>query len=532
MLFLNFSNNAALSALTGIILTYGITSFSENSTSSSGNSHTATAPELQTAWNDFLSSPRFDHCQWGAVAISLKTGETLAEWNADRYFIPASNTKIYTTALALEELGADFQIPTRLYVNGPVDEDGTLHGDLLVVGQGDPSCSTRFTDGDWTTPLEPVAAIIQEAGIRSVKGQLIGDNSYFNTDSQGAGWQWDDLTYWYGAEATALTLNDNQLEFSVSPAHEVGQPVKLDWVSTDPYPWIEIKNLTTTVSEGFSRVWMDREIGSDVWWLQGQINHFGGSRTIWVSPNGAERMYVESLRRLLARKGVPVQNGTKVISHRDRWGIPFNPEEWKPIGQHLSPPLREIIQPLMKRSQNQYAHLLWLQIGAHRANLEGQISPGNSRDRDVNSLAEAAFRDLLTKAGMESDAVLIEEGSGLSRRHLIRPRSTVRLLRWIQTQPYYDDFYHSLPIAGVDGTLSRRMKDTPAAEITRAKTGTLRYAHALSGYTESSSGEPIAFSFMVNSIHGDYAEQEGRESNPRGEIDFLVNSLATWKGCD
>lgn len=483
---------------------------------------------LQSNWDEFLSSPRFANCQWGALAVSLETGETLAGWNADRYLIPASNTKIFTTVLALEELGPDFQIPTRLYVDGPIDEEGTLHGNLLVVGHGDPSCSTRFTEGDWTTPLEPIASRVQEAGIRSIQGRLIGDNSYFNTTSQGAGWQWDDLSYWYGAEATALSLNDNQLEFSASPAAVAGEPVRLDWVSTEPYPWFQIKNLTDTVTEGLSRVWLDHELGSDVWWLQGQLTHLGGSRTIWISPNGAERMYVESLRRLLVQKGISIQDGTKIISSRDCWETPFQPDQWRLIGEHQSLPLREIIQPLMKRSQNQYAHLLWLQIGAHRADLAGEIFPRNSSDRDVNAAAEKALEELLMQAGMSADAVLLEEGSGLSRRHLIRPRSTVELLKWIQDQPYYNDFYHSIPIAGVDGTLSRRMKGTSAAEVTRAKTGTLRYAHALSGYTQSASGEPIVFSFMVNSIQNDYADVENKESDPRGEIDFLVNTLTDW----
>lgn len=483
---------------------------------------------LQSHWDEFLSAPRFANCQWGALAVSLETGETLAEWNADRYLIPASNTKIFTTVLALEELGPDFQIPTRLYVDGPIDEEGTLRGNLLVVGQGDPSCSTRFTDGDWTTPLEPIARLVQEAGIRSVQGQLIGDNSYFNTTSQGAGWQWDDLSYWYGAEATALSLNDNQLEFRVSPASVVGKPAELDWVSTEPYPWLQIKNLTETVSEGPSRVWLDHELGSDVWWLQGQINSAGDARTIWISPNGAERMYVESLRRLLIQKGIAINKGTEMISYRDRWESPFEQDPWRLIGEHQSLPLREIIQPLMKRSQNQYAHLLWLQIGAHRSDLAGETRPGNSRDRDVNAASEKALRELLIRAGMSEDAVLLEEGSGLSRRHLIRPRSTVQLLQWIQDRPYSDEFYQSLPIAGVDGTLSRRMKGTPAAEVTSAKTGTLRYAHALSGYTRSASGEPIVFSFMVNSIQNAYADLEEKQSDPRSEIDFLVNSLAQW----
>ena len=158
----------------------------------------------------------------------------------------------------------------------------------------------------------------------------------------------------------------------------------------------------------------------------------------------------------------------------------------------------------------------------------GRISPRNLRDRNVNAASESALEDLLLQMGLSFDAVLIEEGSGLSRRHLIRPRATVRLLQWIQDRPYFDDFYKSLPIAAVDGTLRRRLSGTSAEGITRAKTGTLRYAHALSGYTQSKRGEKIAFSFMINSIQGDYGKIENVGSNPRSEIDHMVQSLSDW----
>lgn len=491
-------------------------------------SRSASIQQLQKSWETFLSAPRFTNCQWGALAISLETGETLAEWNADQYFIPASNTKIYTTTLALEELGAEFQIPTRIYIHGEIDTAGVLKGDLLVRGQGDPTYSTGFTGGSWTTPLDPLVTLIKKAGVRKIEGQIIGDSSYFNTHPQGAGWQWDDLTYYYGAEATALSLNDNQLEFAVHPAEKPGDPCRLEWVSTTPYPWMQIKNLTKTLSSGDSSVMLDNDLGSDTWWLQGQLTVDSSPRTIWISPNGAERMFTESLRRALTQQGVETPVASSFINYRERWENPFKESEWKLLGERLSPPVKDIIQPLQKRSQNQYAHMLWLQVGAKRMDSLGKVHPGNLSDRNVSAASESALEDLLVKIGLAPDAVLIEEGSGLSRRHLIRPRATVRLLEWIQSQPYYEDFYKSLPIAAVDGTLRRRLSGTSAEGITRAKTGTLRYAHALSGYTQSKGGEKIAFSFMVNSIQGNYGKIENVSSNPRSEIDHLVQSLSDW----
>jgi D-alanyl-D-alanine carboxypeptidase/D-alanyl-D-alanine-endopeptidase (penicillin-binding protein 4) len=239
-------------------------------------------------------------------------------------------------------------------------------------------------------------------------------------------------------------------------------------------------------------------------------------------------MFTESLRRALTEQGVETPGASSSVSYRDRWEKPFKESEWKLLGEHLSPPVKEIIQPLQKRSQNQYAHMLWLQVGAHRMDTLGKVNPRGLSDRNVSAASESALEDLLAKMGLAPDAVLIEEGSGLSRRHLIRPRATARLLEWIQGRPYFEDFYKSLPIAAVDGTLRRRLSGTSAEGVTRAKTGTLRYAHALSGYTQSKGGEKIAFSFMLNSIQGNYGKIENVSSNPKAEIDHLVQSLSDW----
>ena len=194
-------------------------------------STTRTLSELQTRISAVLRKPELAPAMIGIKVASLETGKVFFEENANKLLRPASNMKLYTVAAALDRLSPDYRFVTSVYALTKPDSDGTVKGDLIIYGRGDPSFAARFNNGDYFKGLNDLADRIAAAGVKKVKGDLIGDESYFAGPPYGAGWDWDDLTWWYGAEVSALTVNDNALDLSVKPAPEVGKPAV---ISTGP----------------------------------------------------------------------------------------------------------------------------------------------------------------------------------------------------------------------------------------------------------------------------------------------------------
>src|SRR5438128_6743851 len=184
----------------------------QTSQSATQQPQTETVEALAARLSAHISQPRFAPAAWGVKIVSLDSGKTLFEHNPQKYFNPASNAKLYTAALALDRLGANHRLRTSLYSTARPDSSGTLKGDLIVYGRGDPTMAASLNGGDYFKPLEPLVNNLVSAGVRRIDGDLVGDESYFATPAIGAGWEWDDLQEYYGAEASALTLNDNSLD--------------------------------------------------------------------------------------------------------------------------------------------------------------------------------------------------------------------------------------------------------------------------------------------------------------------------------
>src|SRR4030095_11011480 len=221
-----------LLALAGCL--YALNVLSLGASPSSAKSHSpgrqahATSPRSETLDSirsrlaAHIAQPRFAPAAWGVKIVSLDTGKTIFENNPQKYFNPASNAKLYTTALALEHFGADYRIKTSLYSNTRPDASGTLKGDLIVYGRGDPTMAARLNGGDYFKGLDPLIAQLVNAGVRRIEGDVVGDESYFAGPPFGAGWEWDDLQAYYGAEVSALTIDDNALDLFVKPADRPG----------------------------------------------------------------------------------------------------------------------------------------------------------------------------------------------------------------------------------------------------------------------------------------------------------------------
>jgi D-alanyl-D-alanine carboxypeptidase/D-alanyl-D-alanine-endopeptidase (penicillin-binding protein 4) len=499
-----------------------------------------TASDLQARIRTHISQPRFSAATWGVKIVQLENGKLFFEHNAAKLMKPASNAKLYTGALALDRLGPECQIKTSLYARAQLDSAGILKSDLIVYGRGDPSLAARFNDGNYQKSIEPLVEALASAGVKRIEGNLVGDESYFRGPPFGAGWTWDDLQYYYGAEVSALTVEDNVLDIVVKPGSAIGDPCQL--AINPATSFLHFINQTQTVpKETGRRVDVYRPVGSNTAYLSGHLPVGGSNHIDAVAVPRPADFFVSLLRDALEKRSIKVTGELRSVNWIDRETEIVEPSELIELASVSSRPLREILPKMLKPSQNLYAQLLLLQVGAAS---EMPKKAGGTQDRSVDSslrsrsnssvltsdaprtseeLGLAEMKNFLKEAGVKNGDVLLEEGSGLSRACLVTPNATVELLRFMNRHKHAEMFRDALPVAAVDGTLRSRMKETKAARNVQAKTGRLRYVDTLSGYVTTAGGEQLAFSIMLNNYAG--AANSGRDA-----IDALAVMLAEFKG--
>ena len=466
---------------------------------------------LQTRLSNHIDAPRFAAAAWGIQIVSLDTGRTLFARDAQKLLKPASNAKLYTAALVLDRFGPDFRIQTSLRSRSRPDKSGTLRDDLVVYGRGDPSFAARFHDGAHTNLLAPLADALAAAGVKRIKGDLVGDESFFRGPPLGSQWAWEDLQYYYGAETSSLTIEDNTVDLLFSPGTKLDAPCRIVTLPVTSY--LQFDNRTRTVAAGGRRqIQLYRPIGENIVHVTGQLPLGSTNFLDAAAVHQPASWFVSLLAEELDRRGIRVSGKLRIRNWLDHDAHPDRSSNLLEIASVPSPTLAGILPKMLKPSQNLYAQLLLLQAGAphhHATN-----SSVNTEDLGLSDLLR-----FLTEAGIAPNTVLLEDGSGLSRGTLVTPAATVALLQFMHRHRYARVFRESLPVAGVDGTLRNRMRLTAAAENVRAKTGTLRYVNTLSGYVTTRAGEPLAFSLMLNNYDGLAA---------RSDLDTIAVMLAEW----
>ena len=475
----------------------------------------ATLAELQQRMAERIGQARFAAALWGVKVVSLDSGKTLFEHNPGKLFTPASNSKLYTVALALDRLGADYRIRTSLYAQARPNRSGTLEGDLTVYGRGDPTLNARLGGGSIYGALDPLVNALTNAGVKRIAGDIVGDESYFHGPPFGSGWMWDDLIYYYGAEISALTINDNTLELVVKPGERAGAPCQL---SLQPATtWLVLSNRTKTVErEGARRIRLDHPLCENLIYVSGQMPLAHPASTSDVTVHHPAGLFAWFLKKALERQGIEVAGRARSVNWLDREAEPMDYDKLVELAHVESLPLRDIAREVQKPSQNLYTDLLLAHVGETTRGLDTS-SRATSEDLGIRALNQ-----FLAEVGIPRGQTIFEEGSGLSRDNLTTPSATVALLQFVNRQKWAQVYLDALPIAGVDGTLRNRMKGTPAAGNVRAKTGTLRWASSLSGYVTTVAGEHLVFSTMVNRYQG------GR--SVRGDQDALAVLLAGFTG--
>lgn len=529
------------------------------------NQQAESVDSLRARLASHISQPRFAAASWGVKIVSLDSGKTIFEHNPSKYFSPASNAKLFIAALALEALGVNHRIKTSLYSTARPDASGTLKADLIVYGRGDPTMAARLNGGDYLKGIEPLVSQLVNAGVARIEGDLIGDESYFAGPPLGSGWEWDDLQAYYGAEVSALTIDDNAIDLFVKPAARPGMPCR---VTTGPATtFVTLINRTQTYPSGTeSRIVVYRPVGENFIYVSGRLPLDSNGYYASVAVHDPAGLFVSLLKDALARRGISVTGRTRVIDWKYREVTPLDMTKLTELGSVESMPLADIVREMLKPSQNLYSQLLLLQVGANAeqpaemsrngnaagrgSNMRSGVSrsspataptpPGSEPSGAGKTTEEAGIgmlNDFLAGAGIKKGDVLLEEGSGLSRRDLITPEATVTLLSYMNRGRLGETYKSALPVAGVDGTLQNRMKGTPAAGNVLAKTGSLRYVYALSGYVTTASGERLAFSIMLNNYYYNPERaalrepaQVTRPPAPRDDIDAIAIMLASFTG--
>jgi D-alanyl-D-alanine carboxypeptidase/D-alanyl-D-alanine-endopeptidase (penicillin-binding protein 4) len=470
-----------------------------------------TLPALQARLAAVLDEPRFAQGQWGVKVVALDSDQTLFERNADKLLQPASNAKLYTAALALDHLGPDYRIQTSFYAAAKPDAKGVIHGDLLVYGRGDPSFSARFNGGDYKKALQPAFDAILAAGVKKIEGGIIGDESFFRGAPFGTDWTWDDLQEYYGAPASALTFQDNVIDLVFKPGRAVGDPCEI--VTLPATSIINFSNRTqTTTPNARSNMRLYRPVGENVVYAWGGVPLGSTGKSEAVSVPKPALWFATMLKEGLEQGGVTVTGSPREEDWLSREVSPIAWSNLVEVASVPSRPLSEIVKQTLKPSENLYAQLLWLQVGAR---------PGPA-NRDTEEVGLEQMQAFLRSAGISYNVAHLEEGSGLSRACLVTPSATVRLLAFMNRHRDRDVFVDALPVAGVDGTLRNRFKGTVAAGNLRAKTGSLGGVNTLSGYLTTAGKEKLAFSIMLNNYRD--------EADARAAIDALAVQLAEFSG--
>ncbi len=411
---------------------------------------------------------------WGAYVKDLTTGEVLYRRNAEHPFMPASNMKLFTSATALATLGPDHRYETKLLFDGTV-RGTTLRGDLIIEGSGDPTFGSIEVRGP--DPLKQWAQRLARMGVTAIEGRLIGDDDTFDNRSYSEGWDIDYVTSQasrlLGVSISGLSYNDNLIRIRIRS----GAPGEPPTVTTTPPGYLTIRNWATTQSRRRGRALdIRRTLGHERVTITGSVPSYYAA-TFFTPVVNPTLFTLHSFKHFLREAGINVED--LKVADIDSFENEPDVEDARLLFVHLSPPLAEILPILNKESNNFYADQVFRSFGW-----------GGSAEGAANRV-EA----LLERAGANVEAISIHDGSGLSRKDYVTPRATVLLLAYMYDHPASEAFLRSLPEGGErESTLQYRMSGVPV----RAKTGSLAFARALSGYVTTADGHEVAFSLYAN----------------------------------
>ncbi|HEX8695162.1 MAG TPA: D-alanyl-D-alanine carboxypeptidase/D-alanyl-D-alanine-endopeptidase [Longimicrobium sp.] len=464
---------------------------------------TRSAEALGARIDSILARPSLRRADWGVEVRDASTGEILYARDADRLFIPASNLKLIVSATAAHHLDPGYRYRTTLYATGPV-QGGTLQGDLVLYGRGDPLISDRYGRRR-TAVWEELADSLLAKGVRRVSGAVVADETWFDAVRVRGDWEAYDLRWWYAAPTGAIGFNDNSIEFRISPG-AAGEPARVSWEPRSEY--VEVENRATTAAAGRARtVDLERVPGTRRIRVYGQIPAGQASDVEYFAVDDPARFAATVFREVLESKGIAVdRDEVRVVSDPARSPQP----DAVPLAEHLSDPLPKVIGPILLNSQNWFAEQLVKTLG-REVRGEGSWEAGLAVERDF----------LTQVVGIDTSDFVLRDGSGLSAGNLVTPRALVRLLRYVAATPRQAVVRQSLPVSGREGSLRARFPDLPGRVA--AKTGYIGNVDSLSGFVRMANGREAVFSIIAN---------KGGQPSARMKagIDDVVRAVAGYRG--
>jgi D-alanyl-D-alanine carboxypeptidase/D-alanyl-D-alanine-endopeptidase (penicillin-binding protein 4) len=435
---------------------------------------------LRTFIDSMADAPEFANAHLGILIVDPERGDTLYSRNAGKLFMPASNMKLLTTSTILSQLGPAFRYRTTFAARGTVTA-GTLNGDLLVIGRGDPSVSDHMM-GDAMRPLRLIADSLAARGIKRITGRVVAYGDAFPGEVFGFGWTYDDFEDSYSAPIDELLFNEGFSEVHVRGADQPGLPAAAEMRPARSYPQLKSDVRTVSAMDAFGPGRPGRGISSrkdSTTWVEHVSGQIAARDTavVEVTHHDPDEAYVAAFGEALHDRGIIIDSATTdTLARIDT------------LATLSSPPLSDILAACLKPSQNQIAEMLFRTIALERY--------GVGRP---DSAATAVSAQIAAWGAAPSEAI-VRDGSGLARYDYVSPRTLVHILDAMRRAPTFDVFYSALPIAGVDGTIANRMKGTPAANNVHAKTGTVAQSRSLSGYVTTADGHMLIFSFLSNNF--------------------------------
>lgn len=465
--------------------------------------------KFQKEADQLINQKFLENANWGIQVQSLKNGEILYAHHAKKNMIPASNMKIFTSVFALDKLGPDFQYLTKVYLHGRFENDTTFSGNLILRGMGDPTISGRFFENKVTKILEDWADSLAAKKIKIIHGRVIGDDNFFGDDVLGKHWEWDEESYWYSAQVSGLSFNDNCVNWYVTPTR-MGQPATIQIVPGTKY--VTIDNAITTVAgpSESQEIEFTRQRNTNIIQAKGKIALNSEAQVGFVTVENPALYTATVMKEILHKKGIEVDSESVDIDSLPFYTYRDSDTTVVRVATYQSPKLEEILKIVNKRSQNLFAEQLLRTVAA--------IIDSDGTGQKALKLE----KEFLKNIGINPDKMYIMDGSGYSRTNLVTPESIVALLKYIRGHKYWNVFYESLPKAGIERTLNHRMNGTPAEGNVRAKTGTLDNVSSISGFVKTADGEELVFSVICNNFNVDNLEIQKVQ-------DSILVKLASFK---